>query len=138
LSSCEDLFRSSLGQCDFPRHCLKHLGRCGGVLCGAIDPRVLPTPPPISDSYGEFMHGAYKLLTLGQEFYREIGPDPIPSSATELRENINETVDASVFDRWRSDETYWPQNLVRWAQRRNIGLDRQIGAVRADDPSTSI
>jgi len=45
---------------------------------------VLPTPPPISDSYGEFMHGAYKLLTL-QEFYREIGPDPVPSSATELR-----------------------------------------------------
>jgi len=99
---------------------------------------VLPTPPPISDSYGEFMHGAYKLLTLGQEFYREIGPDPIPSSATELRENINETVDASVFERWRSDETYRPQNLVSWAQRRNIGLDRLIGAVRADDPSTSI
>ena len=59
---------------------------------------VLPTPPPISDSYGEFMHGAYKLLTLGEEFYREIGPDPVPSSATELRENINETIDASVFE----------------------------------------
>jgi hypothetical protein len=99
---------------------------------------VLPTPPPISDSYGEFMHGAYKLLTLGQEFYREIGPDPVASSATELRENINETIDASVLERWRSDETYRPRNLARWAQRRNIGLDRLIGAVRADDPSTSI
>jgi len=103
-----------------------------------VESDVLPTPPPISDSYGEFMHGAYKLLTLGQEFYREIGPDPVASSATELRENINETIDASVFERWRSDETYRPRNLVRWAQRRNIGLDRLIGAVRADDPSTSI
>jgi hypothetical protein len=99
---------------------------------------VLPTSPPISDSYGEFMHGAYKLLTLGQEFYREIGPDPVPSSATELRENINETVDASVFERWRLDKTYRPRNLVRWAQRRNIALDGLIDAVRADDPSTSI
>ena len=44
------------------------------------------------------MHGAYKLLTLGQGFYREIGPDPVPSSATELPENINETIDASVFE----------------------------------------
>ena len=62
--------------------------------------------PPTSDSYGEFMYGAYKLLTLGQKFYREIGPDPIPSSATELR----------------SDETYRPQNLVRWAQRHCADL----------------
>jgi hypothetical protein len=99
---------------------------------------VLPTPSPISDSYSEFMHGAYKLLTLGQKFYREIGPDPVSSSARDLRENINETIDASVFERWRSDRTYRPQNLVRWAQRRNIDLDRLGGAVRTDDPSKSI
>ena len=70
---------------------------------------VLPTPSPISDSYAEFMDGAYRLLTLGQEFYREIGADPVPSSASELRENINETIDVSVFERWRSDKAYRPR-----------------------------
>jgi uncharacterized protein (DUF2235 family) len=99
---------------------------------------VLPTPSPISDSYAEFMDGAYRLLTLGQEFYREIGADPVPSSASELRENINETIDASVFERWRSDKAYRPRNLVRWAQRHNVDLDRLMGVVRADDPSTPI
>ena len=72
------------------------------------------------------MHGAYKLLTLGQEFYREIGRTP-SSSASELRENINETIDASVFERWRFDGAYRPRNLVRWAQRRNVSLDRLDG-----------
>jgi len=103
-----------------------------------VEVDVLPTPPPISDSYAEFMHGAYKLLTLGQEFYREIGADPVPSSASELRKNINETIDASVFERWRFDGAYRPRNLVRWAQRRNVSLDRLMGVVRADDPSTPI
>ena len=84
------------------------------------------------------MHGAYKLLTLGQELYREIGPDPVPSSATELPENINETIDASVFERWRADKSYRPQNLVRWVRRRNVDLDSLRAAVRADDPSIAI
>lgn len=99
---------------------------------------VLPTPPPISDSYGEFMCGAYKLLTLGRKFYREIGLDPVPSSVSELRQNINETIDASVFERWRSDKTYRPLNLVQWAQRHDVDLDSLKIAVRADDPSAAI
>ena len=49
------------------------------------------------------MNGAYKLLTLGKRYYRPVGPDSVPSSATQLRENINETIDASVFERWRAD-----------------------------------
>jgi len=97
----------------------------------------LQSPPAISDSYGEFMHGAYKLLTRRQAFHREIGADPVPSSATQLRENINETIDASVFERWRSDNGYRSPNLAEWATRRRIDPRTLTSSVRADDPSVA-
>jgi uncharacterized protein (DUF2235 family) len=95
------------------------------------------SPPSISDSYSEFMRGAYKALTWGHRYYREIGQDPVPSSNTELRESINETIDGSVFERWRSDQAYRPPNLVNWARRRKVNIDTLRGAVRADDPSVA-
>ena len=89
-------------------------------------------PPPISDSYSEFMGGAYKVLTLGHRYYRPIGPEPIPSSATEMRENINETIDGSVFERWRSDNAYRPSNLAEWAARREVDLASMTTSLLAD------
>lgn len=88
--------------------------------------------PAISDSYSEFMHGAYKLLTGGQPFYREIGPAPMPSSQDQMRENINETIDASVFERWQADAAYRPRNLSDWAGRRNVDLMRIKTSVDAN------
>ena len=93
----------------------------------------LPSPDPISDSYADFMYGAYRFLTLGQRYYREIGADPVVSSATELRENINETVDASVFDRWRSDKAYRPPNLKAWAERHGVNPEALTSTVRANN-----
>jgi len=90
------------------------------------------TPPLISDSYSEFIGGAYKVMTLGQRYYRPIGPEPVPSSAKELRENINETIDASVFERWRSDRSYRPPNLAEWAARRKIDLSNVKTSLTAD------
>jgi uncharacterized protein (DUF2235 family) len=87
-------------------------------------------PPPISDSYSEFAGGAYRYIS--RRYYRPIGADPIESSATEMRENINETIDASVFDRWHEDPGYRPPNLNEWAKRRNADLDKIGGSVRAD------
>jgi uncharacterized protein (DUF2235 family) len=87
-----------------------------------LDVDTLDASPPIGDSYSEFAGGVYKLATLGRRFYRPIGPDPVPSSATGMRENINETIDASVFERWRADQGYRPLNLAAWARRRNIDL----------------
>jgi uncharacterized protein (DUF2235 family) len=84
-----------------------------------IDLEAPQTPPVISDSYKDFAYGAYKWVS--KPYYRPIGADPIPSSETEMRENINETIDASVFERCRADATYRPANLVDWARRR--GLD---------------
>jgi uncharacterized protein (DUF2235 family) len=90
------------------------------------------TAPPIADSYSEFIGGAYKVLTLGRRDYRPIGPEPLPSSATELRENINETIDTSVFARWQNDSGYRPPNLAAWAKRRNVDLTKLKTSLTAD------
>ena len=97
-----------------------------------LDPDHSVALPVISNSYSEFMYGGYKALTLGKRFFRPIGPDPIPSSATELRENINETINSSVFDRWRLDGAYRPSNLVEWAARRKVDVDTVRTSLAAD------
>jgi type VI secretion system (T6SS) phospholipase Tle1-like effector len=94
--------------------------------------------PPISDSYGEFLHGAYKIATRGKAYYRPIGAGPEPSSASEMRVTINETIDASVFDRWRHDLTYRPPNLVNWAFARKVDPAKLNEAVRADEPGVVV
>ena len=94
----------------------------GLVFRHGLEVDVLDAPAVISDSYAEFARGAYKALTFGRRYYRPIGPDLVPSSVTDMRENINETIDASVFERWRSDESYRPPNLAAWAQHRNVDI----------------
>jgi len=79
-----------------------------------------------------------RTITGGRAFYRDIGADPVPSSATQLRENINETIDASVFDRWRSDPAYRQRNLSQWAQKHNLAIETLTSTVRADNPSTPV
>jgi uncharacterized protein (DUF2235 family) len=96
-----------------------------------LDVDTLDASPPIGDSYSEFAGGVYKLATMGRRFYRPIGPDSVPSSATGMRENINETIDASVFERWRADRTYRPTNLIAWAQRRKVDVAALNTAVMA-------
>jgi hypothetical protein len=86
----------------------------------------------INDSRKEFLGGAYAKLS--GTFYRPIGGAP------ELRDNgthtnVNETVDRSVFDRWRATPAYRPQNLIEWAKRKNVDPAELRASVRADDPS---
>jgi type VI secretion system (T6SS) phospholipase Tle1-like effector len=97
-----------------------------------------PEKSPISDSYSQFLHGWYKIATLGRPFHREIGQAPIRSSEETIRSTINETVDASVFDRWRSDLNYRPINLVRWSKRTKVDLNCFHNSVRADDPTVEV
>lgn len=89
----------------------------------------------IADSYKEFGGGAYSLVY--PRLYRPIGRAP------EVREdgthaNVNETVDASVFQRWRADPGYRPKNLVEWASRRRIDPATVYQTVRADDPTVPV
>lgn len=73
----------------------------------------------IEDSYAQMGGGLYRLLTLGRRWYRPIGAAPVetPSESTAA---INETIDASVFRRWREDPGYRPPNLQTWAARHAV------------------
>ncbi len=73
----------------------------------------------IRDSYAEMAGGIYKLLTVNKPFYRTISAEPIDTT-TNVTTTINETIDSSVFDRWRKISDYRPKNLVDWAQRRTV------------------
>jgi len=87
---------------------------------------------PIRDSYSEMAHGIYKALTFGNAFFRPIGHEPIDTGDA-VTTTINETIDATVFDRWRKDPTYRPQNLSDWAIRRSVDPSTLRQSVRADD-----
>jgi uncharacterized protein (DUF2235 family) len=90
----------------------------------------------ISDSYAEFMWGLYRVLTLGRAYYRPIGVPPKDEGPGVT--NINETIDASVFDRWRADKTYRPPNLQSWAKLKQTDPDKITSSVRADNPAVPV
>jgi hypothetical protein len=71
-------------------------------------------------------------LTLGRHYYRPIGAEPLDTGDA-VTSTINETIDATVFDRWRSDETYRPKNLSDWATRRSVDPSTLKQSVLAHD-----
>jgi hypothetical protein len=90
---------------------------------------------PITDSYKSFGSGVYAWFS--PPLYRTIGQDPdVREDGSHL--NINETIDASVFKRWRADPTYRPANLVERARRRNADQAQLQTSVRADDPRVEV
>ena len=92
---------------------------------------------PIRDSLAEMAHGIYEILTLGKHYYRLIGADPLDTGDA-VTSTINETIDATVFDRWRSDETYRPKNLSDWARRRSVDPSTVKQSVRAHDATAIV
>lgn len=87
---------------------------------------------PIHDSLAEMAHGIYEVLTFGKHYYRPIGAEPEDTGDAVIT-TINETIDATVFERWRKDATYRPKNLADWAQRRGIDPATLTQSVRAQD-----
>jgi uncharacterized protein (DUF2235 family) len=92
---------------------------------------------PIHDSLGEMAHGIYEVLTFGKHYYRPIGAEPVDTGDA-VTTTINETIDVTVFDRWRHDGTYRPKNLVDWAKRRSVDPSTLTQSVRADDPTVVV
>jgi uncharacterized protein (DUF2235 family) len=90
---------------------------------------------PISDSYSEFLRGAYSRVS--PRYYRPIGEYP-GEDADSTHPNVNETIDASVFDRWRNDPSYRPPNLGDWARWRRVDIATLDQSVRADDPRSVV
>lgn len=89
----------------------------------------------IADSYKSFMSGVYRWFN--PRVVREIGRDP------EIRDdgshvNVNETIDKSVFDRWRTDPNYRPKNLLEWSTRKGVDPAQITTTVRADDPRVEL
>jgi uncharacterized protein (DUF2235 family) len=74
---------------------------------------------PVRDSYASFLKGTYRFLRLGRgRHWRAIGRPPRPTKRLKgLSYTLNETIDESVFDRWRDDPGYRPANLADWAKR---------------------
>jgi hypothetical protein len=90
---------------------------------------------PITDSYKSFLSGWYAKVF--PPLYRTVGREPdVREDGTHI--NINETIDASVFKRWRADPTYRPANLVEWAQRKNVDPAQLQTSVRANDPRVAV
>jgi Uncharacterized alpha/beta hydrolase domain (DUF2235) len=91
----------------------------------------------IDDSFKAFLKGAYSLLRAGQRYWRPISRPPEPRTHTVVH-TINETIDASVFDRWRRGSEYRPRNLAEWAAAQKVKIEGLTGSVLAADPKTSV
>lgn len=90
---------------------------------------------PISNSYREFMRGAYRFTSKPHQ--RMIG-EPQRAFAGGHDVTINETIDASVFERWQRNEAYRPKNLAAWAERQKVDLATLSGSVLAHEPYTVV
>jgi hypothetical protein len=82
------------------------------------------------------MWGFYRLITLFRPYYRPIGMPPKDEGPGVT--NINESIDASVFDRWRADTTYRPPALQAWATMKGVDPATFTSAVRTDDPKVVV
>lgn len=79
-----------------------------------------------TDSFAQFLHGAYRLIRLNKRFFRPVGRDPQRVKGGTSK-SINEVIDASVFERWHKRSGYRPVNLIKWAERRGLDLDKLQG-----------
>jgi uncharacterized protein (DUF2235 family) len=91
---------------------------------------------PISNSFAEFAGGWYRFTRLGIRYHRRIGLPP--TNEGEGVTNINETIDSSVFDRWRADMAYRPRRLRSWARMKSVDPNKILSSVRADKPTVAI
>lgn len=90
---------------------------------------------PITDSYKQSDSALVRLFS--PRFYRPIGTDPERGSA-QTTSRINETIDASVFARWRGNPGYRPPNLEDWAERRGADPAALTSPCLASDPSVAV
>ena len=90
---------------------------------------------PITDSYRSFTPGV--LRPFNPRFNRPVGTDPDRGTKrTTMR--INETIDRSVFERWKANPAYRPANLADWARRKNVDPASISESSMAVDPATVV
>lgn len=84
----------------------------------------------VTDSYRPFMKGTYRAFV--KPFHRVIGAQPYTDAAGHEHCTINETIDESVFERWRLRDDYRPVSLQRWAETYKVEIAETIGTVAID------
>jgi uncharacterized protein (DUF2235 family) len=86
----------------------------------------------VVDSYSEFAYGFYKAVTLGRRYDRVVGAAPRTVTKPDgTVTTVSETIDGSVFDRWRYCNNYRPPSLQRWASERGFDPAQIVGVVGA-------
>lgn len=85
----------------------------------------------IRDSFASFMYGFYRIAKLGRRHHRMIAAPPLMVENGTVS-TVCETIDASVFDRWRKYEGYRPPSLVEWAKRRDCDPRKFKGSIDAN------
>lgn len=108
--------------------------RLGLAFRGTVEPDANMLHAAISNSFREFAWGLYAKAKLGRPFYRTIGEPPRPFLGG-YDEIVNETIDASVFDRWRVDADYRPKNLLDWERRYGVDPAALTQSVLTHEPS---
>lgn len=96
----------------------------GLLLDQEIDTSPTTADGAITDSYKTSFLGIPALFT--KRHHRPIGRGVITREGYSLT-CINEQIDGSVFARCRADPNYRPPNLVEWATRKGVDLDRTTG-----------
>jgi len=91
----------------------------------------------IADSYRDTFYGIYRMFR--RPFFRPIGRGPVVDTHSgDVTTTINETIDSSVFDRWRRDSGYRPQNLIAWAKDLEVSVESRRQSIRADQPDAAV
>lgn len=103
----------------------------GLELKAPIDVEENAEQDPVTDSYAGFLGGVYQVAS--KRYHRSISLPPVDRDGYWVT-TINETIDASVFERWRSMPGYRPENLVEWAKLVGIDPLSITKDVRADNP----
>jgi uncharacterized protein (DUF2235 family) len=105
-------------------------GNLGLAYRGAVEPRGHERFGDIEDSFSSFLFGTYKLIRIGKRHYRPIADDAVEVVGGKVS-SVGETIDASVFDRWRKYKTYRPLNLLDWANRKGVDVAKMRATVCA-------
>ena len=96
----------------------------------SVDDRVYTAPTTNSL---ESAYGVYYFKQFGLRYFRFIG-ELDRTAGTVWTETVNETIDASVFERWRRNSSYRPKNIQVWASYHRLDPSGLHGSVMAKKP----
>lgn len=123
---------------------MKKAGALGLAWRGEVVPTGYEIAAPINDSFKSFLWGFYPALKFWRRFHRRIAAPAVEGDKGSWL-SVNETIDASVFDRWRKltgyalpgpkprrkVADYRPKDLQRWAAELGVEPGKLLGTVDA-------